>query len=153
TVAVGLSFAGAQMSGAAATPQTITTTYQYNADGATTGGTTQGDAQQATTTHLTSDNITPDARTPPTPTAGAGDGNLIGVGASPGTSALTTQFTYDVRDRLIGCSSAGQSAVSFAYHPASLMASSALASGDVLQFYYDNTPTPLMVNVSQPSTG
>jgi len=133
--------------------QTTTTTYQYNSDGAPTAVTTQVDGQPATTIYLTWDNFTPSAGAPTTGTVSAADGNLLGVGPSPGTSAPTTLYTYDARDRLTGCSPAGQTAVSYAYHPASSMASSTLASGDVLQFYYDATATPLMVNTVQPSTG
>jgi RHS repeat-associated protein len=145
-----LSLAGRPMPTAASTTQTITTTYQYNADGAATAVTTQVDAQVASTSYLTWDNFTPDASTPTSGTLGAGDGNLVSVGSSPG---LAAQFAYDVRDRLTACSPSGQSSVSFAYHPASLMASSTLASGDTLQFYYDNTSTPSVVNTRQSSTG
>jgi RHS repeat-associated protein len=142
-------------SGAVAGTQmtTITTTYQYNADGAPTAVTTQVDAQPATTTYLTWDNFVPNAAQPSTGTVSAADGNLLGIGASPGTTGLETQFAYDVRDRLISCMPSEQSAVSYSYHPASLMASSTLASGDVLQFYYDSSPNPGMVNTFQSSTG
>jgi RHS repeat-associated protein len=133
--------------------QTITTTYQYNADGASTAVTTQVDAQPATTTYLTWDNFTPNATQPSTGTVRAADGNLLGIGPSPGSSGLTMQFAYDVRDRLTGCSPAGQSAVSYAYDSTSFMASSTLASGDALQFYYDSSANPLMVNTLQSSTG
>jgi RHS repeat-associated protein len=34
-----------------------------------------------------------------------------------------------------------------------MMSSSTLASGDALQFYYDNNATPLVINTVQPSTG
>jgi RHS repeat-associated protein len=132
---------------------TTTTTYQYNADGAPTAVTTQVDGQPATTTYLTWDNFTPNAAQPGTGTVSAADGNLLGIGPSPGSSGLTTQFAYDVRDRLTGCSPAGQSAVTYTYYPASLMASSTLASGDALLFYYDSSPNPAIVNKLQPSTG
>jgi RHS repeat-associated protein len=149
---VAASIAIAGNAGAVGT-QTITTTYAYNADGAPTAVTTQVDAQPATTTYLTWDNFTPDASTPTAGTIGAGDGNLTGIGPSPGPSGLTTQFTYDTRDRLAGCSATGQSSAAYAYHPSGPLASSTLASGDALQFYYDSGATPLMVNTLQSSTG
>jgi RHS repeat-associated protein len=133
--------------------QTTTTTYQYNADGALTAVTTQVDTQPATTTYLTWANFLPDAGQPTTGTVSAADGNLLGIGPRPGTTGLTTQFVFDSRDRLTSCAPAGQSAVSYAYDPASRMASSTLTSGDALQFYYDHAATPLMVNTRQPSTG
>jgi len=134
---------------------TVTTTYQYsyNADGAPTAVTTQIDSQPATTAYLTWANFTPSASAPSTGTVSAADGNLLGVGPSPGSSGLATQFAYDVRDRLTSCTAAGLPAVSYGYHPTDLMASSTLASGDSLQFYYDNGATSLMVNTLQPSTG
>jgi RHS repeat-associated protein len=138
---------------AGAATQTITTTYTYNGDGAATAVTTQVDSQPATTTYLTWDNFTPDSTTPATGTVSAADGNLLGIGTSPGMTDLTTQFTYDVRDRLTACSPAGQSLVSYAYHANNLLASSTLAAGDTLQFYYDTASTARMINTSQPSTG
>jgi RHS repeat-associated protein len=133
--------------------QTITTTYTYDADGAPTAVTTQVAAQPATTTYLTWDNFTPNASASSTGTVTAADGNLIGIGSSPGANGLSTQFAYDVRDRLTSCSPAGQSLASYAYHANGLLASSSLASGDALQFYYDTAKTAHMVNTSQPSTG
>jgi len=95
---------------AGATTQTITTTYTYNADGAPTAVTTQVDTAPATSTYLTWDNFTPDSAAPATGTIGAADGNLIGIGASPGLTGLSTQLSYDVRDRLTTCSSGQSSA-------------------------------------------
>jgi RHS repeat-associated protein len=137
---------------ARATLQTITTTYTYDADGAPTAVTTQVDAAPAATTYLTWDNFTPNASASGTGAVTTGDGNLVGIGSSPGTTGLGTQFSYDVRDRLTGCSTAGQSSVAYAYHAAGPLASSTLPSGDALQFYYDTGATPLMVNTLQPST-
>ncbi|MGH7789692.1 MAG: RHS repeat-associated core domain-containing protein [Candidatus Binatia bacterium] len=139
--------------GRAASLQTTTFTYSRNADGAPTAVTTQVDGQPAQTVYLSWDNFTANSDAPTTGTVSAGDGNLLGIGPSPGTSELTMAFTYDVRDRLTGCTPARGPAAAFAYHPASLMASSTLGNRDALQFYYDNTATPLMTNVRQQSSG
>ncbi|MDX2166833.1 MAG: RHS repeat-associated core domain-containing protein [Deltaproteobacteria bacterium] len=130
--------------------QTTTTTIQYDADGAPTAVTIQVDAQPATTVYLTWDNFTPNAAAPSTGTVSAANGNLIGIGPTPGTNP-TQQFGYDARDRLVSCQPSNQAAISYAYHPNSQMASTALA-GDTLQFYYDETRPPRMANVSQSST-
>lgn len=134
------------------TTQTTTTTIQYNADGAPTAVTTQVNDQSATTVYLTWDNFTPNAAMPSTGTVSAADGNLIGIGPTPGSSAATQQFGYDVRDRLTTCAPSGQPQVSYTYYPNNLMSSSTLSSGDALQFYYDAAQLPMMSNVSQPST-
>jgi hypothetical protein len=143
-----LAIAGGAAAGPAQT--TITTTYQYNADGALTAVTSQVDTQPPTTTYLTWDNFTPDANAPSSGTVSAANGNLTGIGS---TAGLSGQFAYDVRNRLTTCSPVGQPAVSYTYHPASLMGSSTLASGDALQFYYDNARNPLTVNIRQQSAG
>lgn len=135
-----------------AATQTTTTTIQYNADGAPTALTTQVDDQPATTLYLTWDNFTPNAANPSTGTVTAADGNLIGIGPTPGSNAATQQFGYDVRDRLTTCTPSGQPEVSYTYYPNNLMSSSTLSSGDALQFYYDAAQLPMMANVSQPST-
>lgn len=150
-LALGFVLGGLTRCGAAT--QTTTTTFQYNADGAPTAITTQVDSQPAATTFLTWDNFTPNATTPSTGTVSVADGNLLGVGTSPGATGQTTQFMFDARDRLTACSTAGQSSVSYAYYPTSQMASSTLASGDALQFYYNTGAMPLMINTRQPSTG
>jgi RHS repeat-associated protein len=128
--------------------QTITTTYTHNADGALTAVTTQVGGQSATT-YLTWDNFAPNPVSPATGTVSAGDGNLLGIGTSP---AGTPQFEYDARDRLTGCTPAGDVTARYSYDPTSRMASSTLASGDVLQFYYDNARAAVMINTRQPST-
>jgi len=152
-----LALAAAVLGNAVAPPslaaRTVTTVYQYNADGALTAETTRTDGGAPQTTYLTWDNFTPDGGDPSTGSASAGDGNLLGLGASPGVAEASTQFAYDARDRLIGCNAADQPAATFAYHPASLMASSTLASGDALGFYYGNGGAPRMTNLRQPSTG
>lgn len=132
------------------TTTTTTTTYEYNADGAPTAVTTQVDDQPATTLYLTWDNFTPSATAPATGTVSAGDGNLIGLGGTPG---VTAQFAYDARDRLTACDPPGAAAATYAYSPVSLMASSTLDSGDALQFYYDDATHPSVVNSRQLSTG
>lgn len=138
-------------SAGAQTTQTTTTTYQRNADGALTAVTVQVGTQPPTVTYLSWDNFTPNADAPTTGTVSAADGNLLAIGAAP---AVAAQFAYDARDRLTACSPTdGAPASTYAYHPTGLMASSTLASGDALQFYYDTGPLPLMINTSQPSTG
>jgi RHS repeat-associated protein len=132
------------------TLQTTTTTYTYNADGARTAVTTQVDGQAPTTEYLTWDNFLPNAAAPSTGTVSAADGNLIGIGASPG---VRTQFDYDARDRLTTCSPASRSPSTYTYDPVSHMATSSLESGDALQFYYDSSPLPLMVNVRHRASG
>lgn len=136
---------------AAQTTSTTTTTYAYNADGALTAVTTQIDAQPATTEYLTWDNFVPAAGDPASGTVRAGTGNLLGIGATPG-GAFSAAFGYDTRDRLISCDS-GDASASYAYDAGSLLASSALASGDALQFHYDASALPWMTNTAQASTG
>lgn len=132
---------------------TTTTTYQYNADGAPTAVTTQDGTGPAIKTYLTWDNFTPDANAPSTGTVSAANGNLLGIGANPDSTESSSRFAYDARDRLTACGVGSQPLASYAYHPAGPMASSTLASGDALQFYWDTGVTPLMVNTVQPSTG
>jgi RHS repeat-associated protein len=134
-----------------AATQTTTTTYQYNADGALTAVTTQIDAQTASTVYLTWDNFVP-ALAGSTGTVQAGDGNLLGYGPTPG-SGFTTQFEYDSRDRLTSAATTGAQSTSYTYHPAGLMASSTLATGDALQFYYNAASLPDVTNIVQASTG
>jgi RHS repeat-associated protein len=149
-IALAVLLAGHGRGVAATQTTTITTTYQYNADGAPTAVTTQVDGQAPTTIYLTWDNFTPNTAAPSTGTVSAANGNLVGVAASPGPPA---QYAYDTRDRLITCDPAGQTASTYTYDPISHMDSSTLASGDALLFYHDNAPLPVMVNSRQPSTG
>jgi RHS repeat-associated protein len=131
--------------------QTTTWRYHYNADGALTAITTQVDGQAATTTYLTWDNFVPSTVAPTTGTVVAGNGNLSGVGPTPG-GTYATQFQYDQRNRLTNVTAIGAQSVAYSYYPASLMASSTLASGDTLQFYYDAAPISQVANITQPST-
>jgi len=131
--------------------QTTTTTYLYNDDGALTAVTTQVEEQTPTTVYLTWDNFVPDAADPTTGTVQSANGNLVGFGPTSG-SALATQFQYDQRNRLTSAAAAGADSVTYAYYPASLMASSTLSSGDALQFYYDTASLPQVANINQSST-
>lgn len=135
---------------AMAAVQTTTTTYTYNADGAPTAVTTQVDAQAPTTVYLTWDNFVPSAAAPTTGSVLAGNGNLRGIGPTPG-GAYSSEFTYDQRNRLIRTRS-GTTAAAYTYYPASAMASSTVADRDALQFFYDAAPISQVANISQPST-
>jgi RHS repeat-associated protein len=130
-----------------AATQTITTTYTRNADGALTAVTTEVGGESSTL-YVTWDDFTPSAGAPGTGTVTSGDGNLVGIGPSPGAA----QFKYDVRDRLTDCSPGDGIAAAYAYDAMSLMSSSTTGS-DALQFYYDNAGAPAMMNTRQPSTG
>ncbi len=130
--------------------QTTTTTYQYNADGALTAVTTQVDVQAPTTVYLAWDNFIPNTADATTGTVRSGNGNLVGFGPTPG-SGFTAQFRYDQRNRLTSAVAAGAQSTSYTYYPASLMASSTLASGDTLQFYYNVGAIPQVTNIEQPS--
>ncbi len=136
---------------AVATVQTTTTTYQYNADHALTAATTTTNGQ-STTVYFTWDNCVPSATTPSSCTVSAGNGNLLGVGAAPGTDDAL-QFGFDQRNRLISAAASGAQSSTYAYHPASLLATSTLASGDALDFTYDTSPLPQVTNIQQSSTG
>ena len=131
--------------------QTTTTTYQYNVDGALTAVTTQIGAQASSTMYVTWDDFVPAAGNPTTGTVLSGNGNLLGFGPMPG-SAFTTQFQYDPRNRLTAATASGAPGTTYTYYPASLMASSTLAGGDALQFYYDASPLSEVANIMQPST-
>jgi RHS repeat-associated protein len=133
-----------------ATMQTTTTLYQYNADHALTAVTATVNGQSSTV-YLTWDDCAPIADNPASCTVSAGNGNLLGIGPAPGTS-YTTQFGYDQRNRLTSAAASGAQSVAYTYHPASLMATSTLASGDALAFTYDVSPLPQMTNIEQTST-
>ncbi len=107
--------------------KTITTSYQYNADDALTATTTQIDTGAPVTTYLTWANSTRNIADPTTGSVRAADGNLLGLGPSPGPAGLSPQFQYDVRDRLNGCTVSGEPAVSYAYDASSLLSASMLA--------------------------
>src|SRR6185369_1364003 len=131
--------------------QTTTTTYQYNADHALTAVTTSVNGQSSTV-YFTWDNCVPSASNPTSCTVSAGNGNLLGFGSAPGSS-YTTQFTFDQRNRLTSASPSGVESVSYAYHPASLMATATLGSTDALAFTYDASLQPQVTNIEQSSTG
>jgi RHS repeat-associated protein len=131
--------------------QTTTTTYQRNADGALTAVTTQVGAQTPTTVYLTWDNFVPSTADPTDGTVASGNGNLLGFGPTPG-DAYVTQFSFDQRDRLLTAAAAGAQSVSYTYYPASLMATSTLASNDALDFYYNAGELPRVANIMQGST-
>ncbi len=140
-----------QLSRSIAAVQTTTTTYQYNADHALTAATTTINGQ-STTVYFTWDNCVPSATTPSSCTVSAGNGNLLGVGAAPGAGDAL-HFGFDQRNRLISAAAGGAQSVTYAYHPASLLATSTLASGDALAFTYDTSPLPQMTNIQQSTTG
>ena len=151
-IALGIVLVLAGVMRCGATLQTTTTTYQYNADGAVTAVTTQVDGQQPSTIYFTWDDFVPNTVDPTTGTVLAGNGNLSGFGPTPG-SAFSAQFQYDQRNRLIGAAPSGAQSVGYTYYPASLMASSTLASGDQLGFFYDTASNAQVTNIHQPSTG
>jgi len=91
----------------ASATMTSVTKYQYNADGALTAITKQAADGSTTTTYLVWDDFVPSASDPTTGTVSAANGRLLGYGPSPDN--LTTTFQFDVRDRLKGFSSSGQS--------------------------------------------
>ncbi len=131
--------------------QTTTTTYQYNADHALTAVTTTANGQ-STTLYFTWDNCVPSAGAPSNCTVSAGNGNLRGVGTTPGASD-TLQFAFDQRNRLTSAAASGAQTVAYTYHPASLLATASMASGDSLAFTYDVSPLPQVTNLQQSSTG
>lgn len=131
--------------------RTTTETFQYNADGAPTAVTTQVDSGPPTTIYLTYDNFTPTNDDPTAGTVSAGNGNLLGYGPAPATG-FTKQFSYDPRNRLLTADAAGAQSVSYTYHPASLLKSSTLGSGDALDFYYDMATMPMVSNIFHSST-
>ena len=134
-----------------AATQTTTTTYQYNADGALTAVTTRVDGHAPSTAYLTWDDFVPAAGNPSTGTVLAGNGNLVGVGPTPG-GAFATAFQYDPRNRLLTATDSAGS-VAYSYYPASLMAASTLADGDTRQFYYGVSAIPQVTNLMQPASG
>ena len=134
-----------------AATQTTTTTIQYNADGAPTAVTSRWGRSRR---------LRPISRGGISPKSGGTDHRhrqrrrrQPALYRTDSRRRRQLPVPYDVRDRLIGCSPPGRTTASYSYHPTSLMASSTLASGDALQFYYDDGATPLMVNTRQPSTG
>ena len=124
---------------------TTTTTYRYNADGAPTAITTQVDDGKPSTVYLTWDNFTPDSGDPSNGTVGAGDGNLVALGATPG--AAESQLRFDRYDRLSGYSAAAVD-VDYAYYADGTLASSS-TGGDALRFYYGSGSRPPMTNIRQ----
>ena len=132
-------------SGPGATLHTEITRYTYNADGALTALSTTVDQGAAATTYFTWDNFLPAAADPSAGTVRAGNGNLLGYGAAPGSTAVAA-FTFDRRNRLTGYAGAGQQ-VTYAYTAGGLLAAATPASGSGLRFYHD--PAAQMTNLRQ----
>ena len=80
-----------------------------------------------------------------------GNGNLLGVGPTPG-SGFTTQLQFDQPQPPHQRCCSGRAERVVCYYPASLMASSTLASGDAMQFYDDAGSVPEVANITQPAT-
>lgn len=131
--------------------QVTTTTYQYNADGALTAVTVQVDDETPTATYFSWDNFVPSAADPTAGTVLAGNGNLAGFGAVPG-GGYTTEFQYDPRNRLTDAVTTDER-VAYSYYASSHLASSTLAGGDSLQFYYDDAVNARMMNLERASSG
>jgi RHS repeat-associated protein len=148
TIAALATFANGQ----SPTTTTITKLYTYNDDGALTSVTTQVDDGEPAVAYLTRDNFIPDAQDPATGQLTLGNGNLIAVGPAPGVSNATSRYSFDELDRVAEYSG-GSAAVSYTYHPTSLMASATKTSGDTVHFYYDNSATPRMVTIERAATG
>lgn len=144
----GVGVAGA---GTATVTQVTTTTWVRNADGAPTAMIVQVDDQPAVTTYFTWDNFVPDAGDPATGTVAAGNGNLLGYGPTPG-GGYTAELGFDQRNRLTSATVAGATGVTYAYDASSCMATSTLAAGDALQFFYSPARFEVAANLYQPST-
>jgi RHS repeat-associated protein len=137
----------------AAATYTITTTYVHNSDGAPTAMTRQVGSGAPATTYFLWDNFIPNATDPSTGTVRAGNGNLLGSGPRLSAAGLSTQFTYDRRNRLISCRAGAHPTVRYTYHPAGVLSASTLPSGDALRFYYDNSSAAQVTNQRQSTTG
>jgi len=122
----------------AADASVVRTTYQYNADGALTATTASVNGQPPVTTYYSWGNFVPNAGDPRTGTVHAANSHLAGYGPSP--SVATATFSYDLRDRLVGCANDAKPTVTHGYDASSMLASSTLASGDVQRLYYGSTP-------------
>jgi RHS repeat-associated protein len=131
--------------------RTVTTKYQYNADGALTAITKDVGENSETTTYLTWDDFVPDANDPTTGTVQLGNGTLDEYGPNPGMANAKASFTFDARDRLVGYSGTGQTE-SYQYYAGGMLASSS-AGGDALQFYLDANENPGVTNIHQSGTG
>jgi YD repeat-containing protein len=131
SVASAIVFSVAGRCVASTSTQITKRTYTYDIDGAPTSVTIQVDAQPASTVYFTWDNFVPSTSDPTSGSVLNGNGNLVGVGTTPG-SAFTTQFQYDQRNRLVSASTASTPSVAYTYYPASVMSSSTLSSGDSL---------------------
>jgi RHS repeat-associated protein len=132
--------------------RTITTKYQYNADGALTAITKDAGGSSETTTYLTWDDFVPDASDPTTGTVQLGNGTLDEYGPNPGPANATASFTFDARDRLVGYSGGGQTE-SYQYYAGGTLASSTSGGGEALQFYVDASTNPAVTNIHQLGTG
>jgi len=131
--------------------RTITTKYQYNADGALTAITKDAGGSSETTTYLTWDDFVPNANDPTTGTLRVGNGTLDDYGPNPGPTDAKASFTFDARDRLVGYSGDGQTE-SYQYHAGGTLASSS-AGGDARQFYFNASTNPTVTNIHQLGTG
>ena len=128
-----------------ATVHTETTQYTYNADGALTAQRTTLDAGSAQDTYFTWDNFLPATADPSSGTVSAANGNLLGYGAAPGSTA-TAAFTFDRRNRLTAYAGAGRQ-VAYAYTAGGLLAAATPATGSGLRFYHDDAAQ--MTNLRQ----
>jgi YD repeat-containing protein len=128
---------------------TVTTKYQYNADGALTAITKQAADGSTTTTYLVWDDLKPETNDPTTGTVSVGNGRLIGFGTSPAN--LTTAFQLDVRDRLMSVSGTNGSET-YDYNAGGMMSSPSTGSDSFL-FFYDHNKDPQVTNVRQSSSG
>ena len=128
-----------------ATLHTETTRYSYNADSALTALSTTLDQGSAQTAYFTWDNFLPATADPSTGTVRAGNGNLLGYGAAPGSTA-SAAFSFDRRNRLTGYAGAGRQ-VAYAYTAGGLLAAATPASGSGLRFYHDSAAR--MTNLRQ----
>ena len=79
--------------------ETKTTVYTYNADATLTSITEMSDGGSKTT-YFTWDNFEADPNTPSTGTVTAANGNLIGIGTTPGDDSVSS-WRHDVLDRLV----------------------------------------------------
>ena len=134
--------------------ETKTTVYTYNADGALTSITETSDGGSKTT-YFTWDNFEADPNSPSTGTVTAANGNLIGMGTTPGDDSVSS-WHHDVLDRLVRVTHGQGGKAQYQYHPDELLAASLNAdapSTDGLQHYYDESRYPQVTNLYDRHTG
>ena len=134
--------------------ETKTTVYTYNADGALTSITETSDGG-AKTTYFTWDNFEADPSSPSIGTVTAANGNLIGMGTTPGDDSVSS-WHHDVLDRLVRVTHGQRGKALYQYHPDELLAASLNAdapSTDGLQHYYDESRYPQVTNLYDRHTG